>query len=80
MNWNAKIALLLASMVVTYYIELFRSGADRHNDILTLYSEWEGRGGGKKVPYQIFPVISTNLGISPQNFLTFSFSPFPTLV
>ena len=28
-NWNAKIALLRASMVVIYYIKLFRTGADR---------------------------------------------------
>ena len=33
-NWNAKIAILCASMVVTYYAKLFRMGADRHNDIL----------------------------------------------
>ena len=33
-NWNAKIALLHASMVVTYYIKLFRTGADRLNGIL----------------------------------------------
>ena len=33
-SWNAKIVLLLASMVVTYYIKLFRTGADRHNGIL----------------------------------------------
>ena len=33
-NWNAKIALLCSSMVVTYYIKLFRMGADRHNGIL----------------------------------------------
>ena len=32
--WNAKIALLPASMVVTYYIKLFRTGADRNNGIL----------------------------------------------
>ena len=30
----AKIALLRAPMVVTYYIKLFRTGADRHNGIL----------------------------------------------
>ena len=29
-----KIALLRASMVVTYYIKLFRTGADRHGGIL----------------------------------------------
>ena len=33
-NWNGKIALLRASMVVTYYIKLSRTGADRHNGIL----------------------------------------------
>ena len=33
-NWNAKIALLRASMVVTYYIKLFRTVTDRHNGIL----------------------------------------------
>ena len=33
-NWNTKIALLRASMVVTYYIKLFWMGADRHNGIL----------------------------------------------
>ena len=32
--WNAKIALMRASMVVTYYIKLFRTGTDRHNSIL----------------------------------------------
>ena len=33
-NWNAKIAPLRESMVVIYYIKLFRTGADRHNGIL----------------------------------------------
>ena len=33
-NWDAKIALLHASVVVTYYIKLFRTGADRLNGIL----------------------------------------------
>ena len=28
-NWIGKIAFLLASMVVTYYIKLFRTGVDR---------------------------------------------------
>ena len=37
--------------------------------------------GGKKAPSTSFsPVTSTNVGISPQNFLTFSFNPFSTLV
>ena len=33
-NWNAKIALLRASMVVSYYVKFLRTGADRHNGIL----------------------------------------------
>ena len=33
-DWNAKIALLRASMVVTYYIKVFWTGADRLNGIL----------------------------------------------
>ena len=33
-NWNAKITLLRASMVVTYYIKLFQMETDRHNGIL----------------------------------------------
>ena len=33
-NWNAKIAFLRASMVVTYYIKLFRMGPDRCNGVL----------------------------------------------
>ena len=31
---NSNMALLCASMVVTYYIKLFRTGTDRHNGIL----------------------------------------------
>ena len=30
-DWNAKIALLHVSMVVTYYIKVFWTGADRLN-------------------------------------------------
>ena len=30
-NWNVKITLLHASIVVIYYIKLFQTGADRHN-------------------------------------------------
>ena len=33
-NWNTKIALLRASMVVTYYIKIFHTGADRNNGVL----------------------------------------------
>ena len=37
--------------------------------------------GAKKAPPTSFsPVTSTNVGIGPQNFRTFSFNPFATLV
>ena len=36
--------------------------------------------GKKPPPHQFSPVTSTNVGISPQNFLTFSFKPFSILV
>ena len=41
-----------------------------------------GGGHGKKAPTptSFSPVTSTKVGISPQNFLTFSFNPFSTLV
>ena len=31
-------------------------------------------------PTSFFPVTSTNVGFGPQNFLTFSFNPFATLL
>ena len=41
-----------------------------------------GGGGGraKSPPTTFSPVTSINVGFSPQNFLTFSFDPFATLV
>ena len=36
--------------------------------------------GAKRPPSSFSPVTSTNVGLSPQNFLTFSFNPFATLV
>ena len=38
------------------------------------------RGGKKALPTSFSPVTSTNVGIRPQNFLTFSFNPFDRLV
>ena len=46
----------------------------------------EGRGGGgggaakKPPPTSFSPVTSTNVGFGSQNFLTFIFNPFATLV
>ena len=39
-----------------------------------------GRGAQKGPPTSFSPVTSTNVGFGPQNFLTFSFKPFATLV
>ena len=48
---------------------------------LTLFRMGGGRGGGKKAPPTSFsPVTSANVGFGSQNFLTFSFNPFTTLV
>ena len=41
----------------------------------------DGVGEKSPPPYQFFsPVTSTNVGINPQKFLTFSFNPFDRLV
>ena len=39
-----------------------------------------GGGGQKDPPKSFSPVTSTNVGLSPQNFLTFSFNTFATVV
>ena len=38
------------------------------------------RTGPKRPPIGFSPVASTNVGISPQNFLAISFNPFATLL
>ena len=35
--------------------------------------------GKKAAPTDFYPATSTNVGISPKNFLTFIFNPFLTL-
>ena len=42
----------------------------------------QDRGGGwqKGLPTSFSPVTSTNVELSPQNFLTFSFNTFATVV
>ena len=49
-------------------------------DGLTLFRMGRGGGDQKAPPTSFSPIISTNLGINPQNFLTFSFNPFATVV
>ena len=42
-------------------------------------SSIQDRGRAKRPPYQFFPqVTSTDVGVSPKNFLTFSFNHFAT--
>ena len=50
--------------------------------ILTLFRMWWGvtRCQQKELPNSFSSVTSANIGASPQNFLTFSFNPFATLV
>ena len=38
------------------------------------------KGGAKRSSISFSPITFTNLGISHQNFLTFSFNPFATLM
>ena len=40
----------------------------------------DGGGGKKAPPTSVSPETSTKVGFGPQNFLTFSFNPFTTLV
>ena len=40
----------------------------------------DGGGKPKRPPTSFSPVTSTNVGFGPQNFLTFSFNSFATLV
>ena len=47
---------------------------------LTLFSLGVKEGGGNSPLTSFFPVSSTNVEISPQNFSTFSFNPFSPLV
>ena len=49
---------------------------------LTLLNPIQDGGGGKKgpPPPSFSPVTSANIETNPQNFLTFSFSTFATLV
>ena len=48
--------------------------------ILNPIQDGGGGAGQKGPPTSFFPVTSTNVGIDPYNFLTFSFDPFATLV
>ena len=58
-----------------YFHKPFRSFGRNINPI-----QDPGGGGGQKAPpTSFYPVTSTNVGISPKNFPTFSFDPFDIL-
>ena len=68
--------------LVVYTVYTNCTWLSTQNSFLTLFRMDGRRGGGgqKDPPVTFFPVISTNVGISPNNFLTFSFNPFNALV
>ena len=50
-----------------------------HNNFVYILKSIQD-GEGKKAPPTSFSLVtSTNVGLGPQNFLTFSFNPFATL-
>ena len=60
-------SLIITSIIdnnIIHYLTLFRMGA----------------GGAKRPPTSFSPVTSTNVGISPQNFMTFTFNLYDRLV
>ena len=58
-------------------LKAFKTQKELHHCLTTLNPIQDG--GEQKGPF-FFPVTFTNVGISPLNFLTFSFNPFVTLV
>ena len=50
------------------------------NHVTILFRIKGGGGLFAVLPIMFSPVTSTNVGISPKNFLTFSFLPFDTMV
>ena len=54
-------------VMLIYSLTLFRMGG-------------RGRGSKKATPTSFSPVTSINVALSPENFPTFSFNPFATLV
>ena len=54
---------------------------DKQKKIIQKYvNPIQDEEGGKKAPYQFFPVTSTNVGISPQIILTYTFNLFAILM
>ena len=62
--------------ITLFYIYRTRKGSFH----CTFFNPIQDGVGQKGPPTSFFPVTSTNVRIGPQNFLTFSFNPFATLV
>ena len=60
-------------------VDFEKINADWH-EFLNLLTLFRLGGGQKASPTSFFPVTSANIGIGRQNFLTFTFDPFATLV
>ena len=52
----------------------------RADNLVLTFEPIQDGGGAQKSLCQVSTASSTNVAISPQNFLTFSFNPFATLV
>ena len=66
-NTQIDYAKDLGAVMPIYNLTLFRMGG-------------RGRGSKKATPTSFSPVTSINVALSPENFPTFSFNPFATLV
>ena len=85
MTKKAVKTVLLAAISLIGELQIYIIGKPRQQFsrtavncyILTLF-RMQGEGGAKRPPTSFSPVISTNVGIRPQNILTFAFNPFAT--
>ena len=66
-------------MVLEWYI-IFNRTRTTHQGLCCVNPIQDGVGGKMALTTSFSSVTSVNVGISPQNFLTFSFNPFATLV
>ena len=79
---TTKIKLVKNGKKLILKPKLFLYDVKFYGILMLLNPIQDGRGRVQKGPPQtcFFPTTCTNVGISPQNFLTFSFNPFDRLV
>ena len=61
-------------------INMIKNNNKLFQRVSTVFRMKGGRGGKKDLPTNFSPVTSTNVGISPKIFLTFSFNIYATLM